>query len=96
MRTPLIKGAGPQKASTQTKGNRSTATSIGCAEVSTPMTQDLKNTLSSEDMKYIRNILAEGIARALVEKVAKNTASAVDKLGSERYNPSTNEGGTFL
>lgn len=94
MKISLNKGAGPQKASTQIKGNRSTTTSIGCVEVSTPMTQDLKNTLSSEDMKYIKNILAEGIARALVAKVAKSSDLAVDGLEPERYNPSTKEGGT--
>ena len=94
MTTPLIEGAGSQRASTQTKGNRSTTTSIGCVEVSAPMTTELM--LSHDDKKYIRERLAEGIARALVEKVAKNTASAVDKSEPERYTHSPLEkGGTF-
>ena len=42
----------------------------------------------NEDLKYIRDLLAEGIARMLVEKVTKNTVPAVDSSEPERYNPS--------
>lgn len=95
MKISLNKGAGPQRASTQNKGNRSTTTSIGCVEVSTPMTTELR--LSHDDKKYIKELLAEGIARALVEKVAKNTVPAVDKSEPERYTHGPlKKGGTFL
>lgn len=45
--------------------------------------------LSMEDKQYIRNLLAEGIAKMLVEKVSKSTVSAVDKSEPERYTPPT-------
>lgn len=61
---------------------------IGCTEEDKPMQTDLDSTLSRNDVQYIRSLLAEGIARMLVEKVAKNTAPAVDSLEPERYNPS--------
>lgn len=92
-------GGGFNGATTQQerkKGNMSTTTGIRCDEVSTAMPKDSMCALSGEDMKYIKNLIAEGIARALVEKVAKNTVPAVDGLEPERYNPSTKKGGTLL
>ena len=56
---------------------------------------DFESTLSAHDVQYIRNLLAEGIARMLVEKVAKKSVPAVDELEPERYNPSTKKGGTL-
>lgn len=88
MMIPFIKGAGPSKASTQEKGYTETHGDIGCVEVSTPMSKEAASSLSNEDLKYIRDLLAEGIARMLVEKVTKNTVPAVDSSEPERYNPS--------
>lgn len=61
---------------------------IGCTEEDKRMQTDLESTLSRNDVQYIRNLLAEGIARMLVGKVAKNTVPAVDSSEPERYNPS--------
>lgn len=68
---------------------------IACPKEDEPMQTDLKSTLSANDVQYIRNLLAEGIARMLVEKVAKNTAPAVDSSEPERYNPPTKKGGAL-
>lgn len=65
--------------------NIDTQICIGCTKEDKPMQFDLESTLSVNDVQYIRNLLAEGIARMLVEKVAKNTVSAVDKSEPERY-----------
>lgn len=59
------------------------------------MQTDLESTLSRNDVQYVRNLLAEGIARMLVEKVAKNTVPAVDSSEPERYNPPTKKGGAL-
>lgn len=61
---------------------------IACPKEDEPMQTDLDSTLSANDVQYIRNLLAEGIARMLVEKVAKNTVPTVDSLEPERYNSS--------
>lgn len=61
---------------------------IACPKGDELMQTDLDSTLSHNDVQYIRNLLAEGIARMLVEKVAKNAAPAVDSSEPERYNPS--------
>lgn len=61
---------------------------IGCTKEDKPMQTDVKSALSPNDVLYIRNLLAEGIARMLVEKVAKNTVPDVDESEPERYNPS--------
>lgn len=86
MTTSLIEGAGSARASTQIKGYIRASAGIGCVEVNKPMPTEY--TLSNEDVKYIRGMIAEGIARMLVEKVAKTSAPTVDSLEPERYNPS--------
>lgn len=93
MTTSLIEGAGSARASTQIKGYIRASTGIGCVEVNKPMPTEY--TLSNEDVKYIRGMIAEGIARMLVEKVAKNTVQAVDESEPERYNPPTKKGGAL-
>lgn len=67
---------------------------IACSKEDRPMQFDFQEILSNDDLLYIRGLLAEGIARALVEKVAKSSESAVDGLEPERYNPSTQKGGS--
>lgn len=91
-----LKPSGSEKTlSRQDTANINSDNCIACPKGDEPMQTNLKNTLSPDDVKYIRNLLAEGIARMLVEKVAKNTVPAVDGLEPERYNPSTKKGGTL-
>lgn len=66
---------------------------IACTKEDKPMCVYVQEVLTSEDVLYMRNRIAEGIARALVEKVAKSAVPAVDRLETERYNPSSKKGG---
>lgn len=84
-----LKPSGSEKTlSRQDTANINSDNCIACPKGDEPMHINLKSTLSANDVQYIKNLLAEGIARMLVEKVAKNTAPAVDSLEPERYNPS--------
>lgn len=67
---------------------------IACPKEDVAMRSNFQEILSNDDVLYIRSLIAEGIARALVEKVAKSSESAVDGLEPERYNPSTQKGGS--
>lgn len=80
--------AGSENAANTDSGNR-----IACTKEDKLMRLDFKEGLSNEDVLYIRNRIAEGIARALVEKVAKSAVPAVDRSEIERYNPSPQKGG---
>lgn len=85
----------PESAEVSNSANTAADNSIACPEGDKPMLMN-SDRFTKEDLGYIRNMMAEGIARALVEKVAKNTASAVDKSEPERYTHSPLErGGTF-
>ncbi len=93
MGNALVGGAGFKGASTHDKGDKIETSSIWCDEVSAPM---LNQELSHDDLMYIRDRIAEGIARMLVEKVAKSSDLAVDNSEPERYNPAPQKGGTAI
>lgn len=57
---------------------------IACPKEDEYMTY-YESRLSLEDMTYIRNLMAEGVAHMLVERVTKNTVSTVDKTEPKRY-----------
>lgn len=46
--------------------------------------------LTQSDVGFLRNALATGIANFIVQKVSKNTETAVDKTETKRYLPPTN------
>lgn len=53
---------------------------------------EVKNSfLSSEELTYIKNAIAEGLARQIVCNVAKRTVPAADPSVSKRYTPSPKE-----
>lgn len=89
------KGSERKTAPYKDMANNDNDNCIACPKGDEPMQTDLNSTLSRNDVQYIKNLLAEGIARMLVEKVAKNTVPAVDESGPERYNPSTKKGGAL-
>lgn len=90
----IIPAEGEMKtADSEKAANTDSNSCIGCTKEDKPMRLDFKEGLSNEDVLYIRNRIAEGIARALVEKVAKSAVPAVDRLETERYNSSPKKGG---
>lgn len=84
----MLKESGSEKSANTASDNR-----IACTKEDKPMCVYVQEVLTNEDVLYIRNRIAEGIARALVEKVAKSAVPAVDRLETERYNPSSQKGG---
>ncbi len=91
-----LKATGSKKTPQEKSANTDSDNCIACTKEDKSMQTDFGGTLSFDDVQYIRNLLAEGIARMLVEKVAKSSGLAVDKSEPERYNRASQKGGTAI
>jgi len=90
-----LKVSGSEKTiQSENTANNASDNCIACTKEDKSMQTDLECTLTYEDVQYIRNQIAEGIARMLVGKVAKSSDLAVDNSEPEQYNSTPKKGGT--